>query len=75
DQYSGEVLKVINILNSPWIDKLLAILYPLHIGSYGNILLRLIYLFFGLVPAILFVTGLFIFWNKTYGAKFRKKPK
>ena len=75
DQYSGEVLKVKNILNSPWIDRLLAMLYPLHIGSYGNSILRLIYLFFGLVPAILFVTGLAIFWNKTYGARFRKKSK
>ncbi|MEO1430903.1 MAG: PepSY-associated TM helix domain-containing protein [Cyanobacteria bacterium J06633_8] len=73
DQYSGEVLKVKNILNSPWIDKLFAILYPLHIGSYGNVVLRLIYLLFGLVPAILFLTGLAIFWNKTYGARFRKK--
>lgn len=75
DQYSGEILKVKNILNSPWIDKLLAMLYPLHIGSYGNGILRFIYLIMGLVPAILFVTGLFIFWNKTYGARFRKKSK
>ncbi len=75
DQYSGEVLKVKNILNSPWIDKILAILYPLHIGSYGNILLRFTYLFLGLVPAFLFVTGLVIFWNKTYAARFRKKSK
>ncbi|MEM6400275.1 MAG: PepSY-associated TM helix domain-containing protein [Cyanobacteria bacterium P01_D01_bin.116] len=75
DQYSGEVLKVKNILNSPWVDKLLAILYPLHIGSYGNGILRFIYLLFGLVPAFLFVTGLAIFWNKTYAARFRKKSK
>jgi len=75
DQYSGEVLKVINILNAPWVDKLSAILYPLHIGSYGNIVLRFIYLLFGLVPAFLFITGLAIFWNKTYGARFRKKSK
>ena len=75
DRYSGEVLKVKNILNSPWIDKILAILYPLHIGSYGNGVLRFVYLVMGLVPTILFVTGLAIFWNKTYGARFRKKSK
>ncbi|BAY81682.1 peptidase [Calothrix parasitica NIES-267] len=75
DQYSGEVLRIKNILNSPWIDKLLAMLYPLHIGSYGNNVLRFVYLIMGLVPAILFVTGLAIFWNKTYGARFRKKYK
>ena len=75
DQYSGELLKVKNILNASWIDQLLAILYPLHIGSYGNGVLRFFYLIMGLVPAILFVTGLAIFWNKTYAARFRKKSK
>lgn len=75
DQYTGEVLKVENFHKIPGIDKLLASLYPLHIGSYGGVVSKLIYFLFGFVPIFLFITGLTIFWHKSYGSVKKKHNK
>jgi len=73
NQYSGEVLRVENINYAPWVEKLLAWMYPLHIGSYGGVKMRLLYVLLGIAPVILLVTGITIFWNKTYGATTKRK--
>ena len=73
NQYSGEVLRVQNIHYAPWVEKLMMWMYPLHIGSYGGVTTRILYVFLGLTPVALFLTGLVIFWNKTYGAKKKRK--
>lgn len=73
DQYSGEVLRVQNIHYAPWVEKLMMWIYPLHIGSYGGVTTKILYVFLGLTPVALFLTGLVIFWNKTYGAKKKRK--
>lgn len=73
DQYSGEVLRIENIYYSPWVEHIFAWTYPLHIGTYGGIYTRILYIILGLVPAFLFITGFVIFWNKTYGIKNKRK--
>jgi uncharacterized iron-regulated membrane protein len=73
NQYSGEVLRVENINYAPWVEKLLAWMYPLHIGSYGGVKMRFLYVLLGIAPAILLITGIVIFWNKTYGATTKRK--
>ena len=73
DRYSGEVLKVENIHYALWVEKLMMWMYPLHIGSYGGVPTRILYVFLGLTPVALFFTGLVIFWNKTYGSKKKRK--
>ncbi|MBR8836553.1 MAG: PepSY domain-containing protein [Stigonema ocellatum SAG 48.90 = DSM 106950] len=40
---------------------MLAWTYPLHIGSYGGVGVRILYVTFGFAPAILFIIGLVIF--------------
>ncbi|NJL10222.1 MAG: PepSY domain-containing protein [Calothrix sp. SM1_7_51] len=41
--------------------------YPLHIGTYGGIYTRILYIILGLVPAFLFITGFVIFVIKPTG--------
>lgn len=64
DQYSGKVLAVDDAYKRPLGGFLLDSTISLHNGTYGGALTRIIYLFIGLAPTILFVTGLGIWWNK-----------
>ncbi|BAZ05641.1 PepSY-associated TM helix domain-containing protein [Calothrix sp. NIES-3974] len=75
DQYTGEILKIENLRKIPGIDKFLASLYPLHKGDYGGIVSKLIYFLFGFVPLFLFISGLAIFWHKSYGYAKKKSNK
>lgn len=44
--------------------KLLLMSVPLHFGNFGGLGLKILYFFFGLMPAVLSITGFFI-WQKT----------
>lgn len=69
DQYSGEVLRVDNDLKAPLATRIMNALYPLHIGSYGGLGMRIVYVFIGLAPTALFITGFVMWWSKTYGIR------
>lgn len=47
----------------PFSEKLLLMAAPLHFGNFGGIFLKIIYCFFGIMPAILSITG-FLIWKK-----------
>lgn len=49
--------------NLPLTEKLLLMAAPLHFGNYGGIFLKILYCFFGIMPAILSITG-FLLWRK-----------
>ncbi|MEH1837995.1 MAG: PepSY-associated TM helix domain-containing protein [Nostoc sp.] len=67
DQYSGKVLRVDNILEIPLGDRILNSFTPLHYGTFGGLPTRILYVFVGLAPLILFITGL-VMW------RYRKRP-
>ncbi|PHJ53439.1 peptidase [Nostoc linckia z18] len=58
DQYSGKVLRVDNALKLPLGDRVLNSFTPLHYGTFGGLLTQILYVFLGLAPLILFITGL-----------------
>lgn len=58
DQYTGEVLRVDNALEAPVGDRILNSFYPLHYGTFGGFPTRILYVFVGLSPLILFITAL-----------------
>lgn len=45
-------------------DKVEALFYPLHVGNYGGILLKILYVILGLSPALLSITGFLLWWRK-----------
>jgi uncharacterized iron-regulated membrane protein len=47
----------------PLTEKLLLMAAPLHFGNYGGMFLKILYCFFGIMPAILSITG-FLIWRK-----------
>ncbi|MDF5731433.1 MAG: PepSY-associated TM helix domain-containing protein [Rhizonema sp. PD38] len=70
DSYTGEVLRVDNALKMPLGSRVLNSFAPLHYGTFGGLPTRILYVFVGLVPLLLFVTGLMMYWYRYW-----TKPK
>jgi uncharacterized iron-regulated membrane protein len=68
DRYSGEVLHVINSKTAKLGDRILNATVPLHYGTFGGNVTRILYVFVGLAPTILFITGLVMY-------RLRRRPK
>ncbi|MEH2126412.1 PepSY-associated TM helix domain-containing protein [Nostoc sp.] len=68
DQYSGKVLRVDNALKMPLGDRVLNSFTPLHYGTFGGLPTRILYIFVGLAPLILFITS-FVMWKHRYRIK------
>lgn len=64
DSYTGEVLHIENALNAPLGTRIANALYPLHIGIVGGMANRLVQVIVGLVPALLYVTGFLMWFNR-----------
>jgi len=62
DQFSGEVLQVNDGLKPSRANAILNQFGPLHYGTFGGLPTRILYVFVGLSPTILFITGL-VMWR------------
>jgi uncharacterized iron-regulated membrane protein len=58
DQYTGEVVRLENGMKPTRAEAVLNAFVPLHHGTFGGWLSRILYVFVGLTPLILFSTGL-----------------
>jgi uncharacterized iron-regulated membrane protein len=67
DQYSGKVLQIQDGLNLSRADAVLSFFAPIHNGTYGGIPTRVLYVFVGLSPLVLFVTGVNLFKIRKWG--------
>lgn len=61
DQYNGQLLLAENALEAPATARIVYNLYPVHTGRLGGIWTRVLQVFVGIVPALLFFTG-FMMW-------------
>jgi uncharacterized iron-regulated membrane protein len=68
DQYTGKVLRVRNSRSLSVGDAVMDAFNPLHFGTFGGLPTRILYIFVGLAPTILFVTG-FVMWRYRYRSK------
>ncbi|MBD2667112.1 propeptide, PepSY amd peptidase M4 [Richelia sinica FACHB-800] len=62
DQYSGMVLRVVNSLKLSLADQVFYAFEYLHYGTFWRLTSRIIYVFVGLIPTLLFITGL-VMWK------------
>jgi uncharacterized iron-regulated membrane protein len=62
DQYSGKVLRVVNSQTATLGDRILNAFVPMHYGTFWGLPSRILYVFVGLAPLILFITG-FVMWR------------
>ena len=64
DQYSGAVLTPPASTTRTAGDIVMAWVAPLHVGSFGGLGVRIAWLILGLAPAVLFVTGVIMWWSR-----------
>lgn len=65
DQYSGATLDINDPRTKPWnVDLFENWLFTLHVGSFGGIAMRIIYLIVGLTPTALAITGVWMWLLK-----------
>lgn len=67
DQYSGTVLATWDALNIPAGNTVLEWLFPLHNGDALGLPGRILVFIAGLLPALLFGTGVYMWWRKRRG--------
>lgn len=70
DRYSGKVLQADSALEAGPTARAVALRYPLHTGRWAGLFSRILQVLLGLVPAILYFSGLYVWW-----AKARKKRR
>jgi uncharacterized iron-regulated membrane protein len=63
DRYSGEVLQVNKVVKPAPLFKFMVGIAGFHFGSFGGLPTRLLYEFVGLMPTVLFITGL-VNWRR-----------
>ncbi|MFN3379046.1 MAG: PepSY-associated TM helix domain-containing protein [Runella zeae] len=64
DAYTGEFLGITRYSDlSPW-KKIEATFHPLHVGNFGGIFLKILYIVIGLTPGLLSVTGFLLWWRR-----------
>ena len=68
DRYSGKVLHFLNSKTVSLGDRILNAFAPMHYGTFGGLPTRILYVFVGLSPTILFITGLTMY-------RLRRRPK
>ena len=64
DRYTGKPLLAFDHAPRTAGDHLMASIAPLHIGTFGGIGVKLLWMLFGLSPSLLFVTGAVMWWQR-----------
>ncbi|MBW4445069.1 MAG: PepSY domain-containing protein [Plectolyngbya sp. WJT66-NPBG17] len=64
DQYSGKVLQIKDSRIAGLGDLVLNSFTPIHYGTFGGLPTRIFYVFVGLAPTILMITGVVMWWYR-----------
>lgn len=64
DANTGEFLSTGRFDDLAFWDKVEALFFPLHVGNYGGILVKILYVILGLTPGLLAITGFMLWWRK-----------
>jgi uncharacterized iron-regulated membrane protein len=59
----GTVLAVSRVVDQPLAARIWAVFSPIHYGEFGGAVIKAIWALIGLVPALLFITGLLYWWR------------
>jgi len=70
----ASVLRVDDAREAPLGNQVLQASYPLHVGAVGGVLVKWLYVIFGLAPAVLSVTGTGIWYQRWRTAALTETP-
>lgn len=71
DPASAQVLRVDRLDEQPLGVQIIRLMTPLHYGTIGGLSTRMLWLIAGLMPGVLFVAGILMWWNRTLSRKWR----
>ena len=71
DQYTGAVLLVERHAERSRGERFMRAMFPLHVGTFGGLFTRILWAGLGLVPVLLFVSGLLMWWNRVVRPRLR----
>ncbi|HZB14614.1 MAG TPA: PepSY-associated TM helix domain-containing protein [Chryseolinea sp.] len=63
-QHDGKSLTTKFLQQKTVAEKFESMMYPIHAGLYGNMVVKIIYCLGGLTPALLSITGFFLWWRR-----------
>jgi len=72
DAYTGEVLRVDRHAERTAGQRLIRAMFPLHTGTFWGLPTRILWTVVGLAPALLFVTGFLMWWNRVIRPRRRR---
>jgi uncharacterized iron-regulated membrane protein len=64
DQQTGEVLKITRLGEKPLGERIEATFFPLHVGNFGGLAVKILYVIIGLTPGLLTATGFLLWWRR-----------
>lgn len=64
DPYTGTVVRADLHAERTPAQRILRAMFPLHAGTFGGLTTRILWVILGLAPALLFVTGFLMWWNR-----------
>jgi uncharacterized iron-regulated membrane protein len=73
DQFSGEVLKVKNAQQRSLGDRIMDSFSPLHYGTFWGLPTRILYVFVGLSPLVLLISGATMYRYRKWGKAIRQE--
>ncbi|ASZ13808.1 PepSY domain-containing protein [Chitinophaga pendula] len=66
DVMTGRIKNISRLEERSWGQLLEGMVHPLHTGNYGDTLIKLLYVFFGLLPGLLSITGGLLWYRKLH---------
>lgn len=63
DQQTGELVSISRFSDKPMGERIEATFFPLHVGNFGGIPVKVLYVVIGLTPGLLSVTGFLLWWR------------
>jgi len=73
DPGTAEVLRVDRFSEQPLGVQVMRLITPIHYGTFGGYTTRILWVLAGLLPGILFITSLLLWWNRSLSKKKQKK--
>jgi uncharacterized iron-regulated membrane protein len=64
DQQTGEILTISRFSEKPLGERIEATFFPLHVGNYGGLAVKILYVIIGLTPGLLAITGFLLWWRR-----------
>lgn len=69
----AKVLRVDDSRKLPLATKIINAMFPLHIGAYGGVRMRILYIFIGIAPAVLPYWFCHLVEQNLWGKKFKAR--